>query len=115
MLTLLLSESGVSITPDLSGVEIANTRRVVNFHGQNFVRLHVDSSITTITIRVEYSLNDGQAWSTLVSFATLQSTAPSVSSWITIPQEAKVEVLLRALGVGLTGGSIRFVNVESHG
>lgn len=96
---MLLSDSNAQLLT-LGGVELANTRRYVDLVGCEAARVQFNAS-SGISVRVEYSLDAGSNWSTLVSEDTYNGSNPYTSGWQAIADDAKAnDVLLRGLGIG---------------
>ena len=119
-LTLFSDATGITMTNATAlGTEPANnvSRAAVSLPQASQVRAHFASSLTwtTIRLRIEYSLNAGTSWTTLVpEFAASSSAnANSTSDWSNIPEEAKTTVLLRALilGDGVLDPVIRYIRL----
>lgn len=97
----------------LGGVELANSRRYVDFERAEGCRWQYVAS-NTIDVRLDYSLDNGITWQTLADEYETVGTSPRLTAWQTIPDEAKsCDVLLRAYAVG--SGLLTTVNfVELH-
>lgn len=95
----LLTSPATAILP-VFGVELNNSRRFVDLYNRTRCRVQFNSS-GAISVRVEYSLDFGNTWTTLLSEGSYSGTNPYVSSWTTLPEEVQAnDVLLRTLGIG---------------
>lgn len=97
----------------LVGNELNESRRYVDLTIFTKARVQFKST-SIIDVRVDYSLNNGSTWLTLVPFSTYNSSNPYVTSWIDIPIGAKTDnTLIRAFskGLGLLA-SVNFVELN---
>ena len=84
----------------VGGTELSNSRRIVDLFGFEASRVQFQAS-ATISVRVEYSLDGGATWNTLIAEGTEYGGNPYVSEWQTMPPEAlDNDVLIRALAIG---------------
>jgi hypothetical protein len=60
----------------------------------------------------EYSLDGGQTWNVLTGSADVSATGSRVSDWVPVPAEATVDVVVRAVASGGTGGAICIKSVH---
>lgn len=105
------------------GTELTNNSSRAYVDLTNFVsaRGQFSSSLTStlVTCRIEYSIDDGNNWNTLVSdfAASTVANAAAKSSFTTIPTQARREVLVRALiaGDGVLDPVIRFISLDLSG
>lgn len=85
------------------GTEVP-TRMYIDFSSYSTIRAQFVASTASalVQMRFEYSTNDGGAWSTLIPTLTASAVANTAvkSSYIDIPDDAKREVLVRALVIG---------------
>lgn len=105
-LTLIANPASLVIAG--AGTELTDSRRYVDLLDRQAVRVQFKATLG-ISVRVEYSLDEGASWAALVSEDAYVGSNPYVSGWQVIPDEARtVNVLLRALGLG--GGVLTTVN-----
>jgi hypothetical protein len=107
VLTLFSDSAGVTMTnAAAAGTELTGniSRAYIDLSTYTMIRGQFSSSLASAVIncRIEYSLNNGGSWSTLVPnfTAAAVANAHNNSAWIAIPEAAKTGVLLRALTVG---------------
>jgi len=84
----------------LGGVELTDSRKVLDFAGIETVRLQYKGNLA---VRVEYSLDWGASWDTLIAENTfLVGNNPFVTGWLRVPDDLPIygEVLLRCIGIG---------------
>jgi hypothetical protein len=87
----------------VGGVELASSRRLMDLDDVQRARVQYRTNTSTISVRIEFSLDGGTTWATLVAedAPNVKGTNPYVSAWQAIPIEAMtVDVLLRAFGMG---------------
>lgn len=95
-----LMTSAVTLTIGTSGTELANSRRLVDLWDCGRGRVQFNSS-AAISVRVEYSLDYGATWATLIGAGAYAGSNPYTSTWFGLPDECKAnDVMLRAVGVG---------------
>lgn len=98
--SITLMADAVSSLISLGGGELANSRRVVDLQDFEACRLQYSAS-NSITVRIEYSPDQGATWATLIDEYSMTGSNPRVSGWQVIPDEAKdQEVVLRAFALG---------------
>jgi hypothetical protein len=121
--TLFSDAVGITMTnAAAAGTEPSGniSRASIDLTSYSMIRAQFASSLNSALIfcRIEYSLNSGGAWSTLISnfAAAAVVDAHNVSSWATIPTAAKANVLLRAVivGNGVLDPVIRYVRLEYY-
>lgn len=121
---LFMDSTGITMTnAAVIGTELTNnnSRIYVDLTDFTQVRGQFVSSLTSATVycRIEYSLNDGGAWATLVPnfVASTSANITSKSAFVTIPDAARTDVLLRALigGDGVLDPIVRYVGVDLKG
>lgn len=105
--TLFSDGTGVTMTnAAVAGTEITNyvSRAYIDLSSYTMVRAQFASSLTSalINCRIEYSLNNGSTWSTLIPnfAASTTANANNNSSWVAIPSDANSGILVRAMIVG---------------
>lgn len=95
-----LMTAAVTVTIGTSGTELANSRKLVDLGGCERGRVQFNSS-SAISVRVEYSIDYGATWATLIDAGEYAGSNPYVSVWFPLPDACKTsDVLLRAVGVG---------------
>lgn len=95
----LLTEPVTSLL-SLGGSELTNSRRYIDFDNADGCRWQYVSS-NTIDVRIDYSLNNGATWQTMVDEYETLGTSPRLTAWQVIPEEARtVDVLVRAYAIG---------------
>ena len=123
-LLLLISDEGMSVSPSAQGVEIGveidqpTTRKTASINGCNFVSVWFDTNILNITIRIDYSLDEGQTWTPLISNVNPLSNNAQItmSRWRGIPQEAKtVATMFRAVAIGVVPATFHFIEIQFRG
>ncbi len=103
----LMADAASSLL-SIGGVELPNSRRVVDLADAEACRLQYAAS-ASITVRVEYSDDWGATWYTLIDEYSMTGSNPRVSGWQVIPADAKEqEVTLRCWASG--GGLLTTVN-----
>ncbi len=116
--------AGVTMTAaPIGGNELTNnvSRLYVDLTDFQTVRGQFVSSLTSAVIncRIEYSLDDGGIWATLVPnfAASTSANITAKSAYIEIPSEARTDVLIRALivGNGALNPIIRYVGIDLKG
>jgi hypothetical protein len=116
--------AGVTMTnAAAAGAEIPSSasRAYVDLTNFYYVRAQFTSSLgsTTINCRIEYSLNSGASWNTLVpNFAASASAFDAnKSDFAVIPSDARGDVLVRALivGNGVLDPVIGYVGIDLKG
>lgn len=84
----------------LGGTELTDSRRYADLWDIEAARVQYKSS-GALQVRVEYSRDAGETWSTLIPDDSTSGNNPYVSPWHVIPDDARAaDVLLRAVGVG---------------
>lgn len=84
----------------LGGVELTDSRKVLDFAGIETIRLQYKGNLA---VRVEYSLDWAASWYTLIpEDAFLVGNNPFVTGWLRVPDDLPTygEVLLRCIGIG---------------
>lgn len=84
----------------LGGVELTDSRKVLDFSGIETVRVQYKGNLA---VRIEYSLDWGNTWATLIpEDAFVVGNNPFVSGWLRVPDDLPIygEVLLRCIGIG---------------
>ena len=118
--TLFSDAAGITMTNAAAiGTEITSniSRTMVNLEGFTQMRGHFASSLTSAVIacRVDYSIDNGTSWTTLISTFNAGTVANqnSYSGYTAIPTNGKTTVLLRAViaGDGVLDPIIRYVRV----
>ncbi|MBK9295072.1 MAG: hypothetical protein IPM57_11650 [Oligoflexia bacterium] len=121
--TLFSDTTGVTMTnAPAIGSEITNnmSRAYVDLATFSQVRGQFSNSLATTLVfcRLEYSLDDGTNWDTLVSDFASNGVANghAYSDWAEIPSAAKANVLVRAVivGNGVLDPIIRHVRLGYH-
>ena len=108
---LTLVTNAVSSVISLGGSEVNNSRRYADLVDIEAARVQFAATLS-ISVRVEYSLDAGITWATLVPEDSYVGSNPYISQWMVIPEEARAnDVLLRALVIG-TGLLTTVVFVE---
>ncbi len=115
-----ITMTNAAISP---GVEISNSlsRMYVYLTDFSEVRAQFSSSLTAqpVQLRIDYSLNNGGAWFTLVPEFTSSATPNDtmLSPYNAIPEEAKTDVLVRAVivGNGTYDPVIRYISLDFKG
>ncbi|MBA4285475.1 MAG: hypothetical protein C0434_08090 [Xanthomonadaceae bacterium] len=97
--SLTLMSAPASQLLSLGGVELNSSRRFLDFEGISTVRVQFKG---TLLVRVEYSLDFGATWGTLVAEDTYEGANPYIGGWQQRPAEIGNwgDVLLRAIGIG---------------
>lgn len=107
-----MADSSTSILA-VGGVELPNSRRVFDLADVEAMRLQYTAS-NTISVRIEWSDDQGATWNTLIDEYSATGTNPRVSGWQSTPSVvAEQEVILRAFATGsglLT--TVSFVEVQ---
>ena len=120
IIPLVADATGVTMTnAAVAGTEFPNnvSRVQVDLAAYSSIRAHFASSLTSsvIGLRIEYSLNSGSTWTTLVPQFQAGSTANqnNTSAWTSLSASAQTDVLLRALvvGDGVLDPVIRYVRI----
>ena len=121
---LFMDATGATMTNAVAiGAEIPNnnSRMYLDLTDFTQVRAQFISSLTSsvVACRIEYSLNDGGVWNTLVpnfSAGTLANVA-NKSAFVTIPDAARTDVLVRALiaGDGALDPIVRYIGLDLKG
>ncbi len=97
----------------VGGSELTDSRRYVDLWDCEAANCQFKSS-AGMSVRVEYSLDDGGSWNTLVDESGYFGGNPYTKGWVVIPEESKQnDVLLRAIGVGI--GLLTTVNFVEIG
>lgn len=121
---MLMDATGVTMTNAAAvGTEITNnnSRIYVDLTDFEQARGQFVSSLTSTVVncRIEYSLNDGTDWVTLVPNWAASAVANTItkSAFATIPTEARTDVLLRALivGDGVLDPIVRYISLDLKG
>ncbi len=98
-LTLVTNPSSMLIS--LGGVELNDSRRYIDLVGIERARVQFKAS-AGMTLRVDYSNNDGSSWNTLIPETSYFGGNPFICDWLVIPEEAKQNnLLIRAVGIGV--------------
>ena len=100
----------------IGGVELNDSRRLLDFEGIYTARVQFKGSLS---VRIEYSLDYGSTWATLLNEEpTYEGTNPYVGGWQAVPPEIGNwgDVTLRAMGVG-TGllTTVTYVQLDYRG
>ena len=120
VLTLFSDAVGVTMTnAAVAGTELTGniSRTYLDLSTYSMVRGQFASSLTStlVNCRIEYSLDNGTSWSTLIPnfAASIVANAHNNSPWTNIPSSAKTGVLLRALivGNGVLDPVIKYVRI----
>lgn len=110
-MTMLLQPVSSLIT--IGGAEVALTRRYVDLCDVEAMRLQYNCS-DSIDVRVEYSIDYGGSWNTLIPEYGMIGGNPKSSCWQTIPEDCHIpDVILRvyATGSGILT-TINFVEIQ---
>lgn len=98
--SLTLMPQPVTSLLSLAGAELAGSRRYVDLDDAEACRWQYDAS-TGISVRVDYSLDDGSSWQTLAAEYETRGSSPRLTAWQTMPDDAKrADVLLRCFATG---------------
>jgi hypothetical protein len=112
--TNLLTDT-VSQLISLGGIELSNSRRYVDLTECDAVRYQYGAS-NSIIVRLDFSVDFGQSWQTLVDEYAVLGTSPRITAWQTLPDDSRTcDVLLRAVAIGsglLT--SVNFIEVNTR-
>jgi hypothetical protein len=121
---LFMDNTGVTMTAAPAiGAEPANnvSRTYVDLTYFSSARAQFTSSLANniINCRIEYSLDDGSTWSTLVSNFAASAVAQTAnkSNFETIPTAARTDVLVRGIivGNGALNPIIRYISLDLKG
>ena len=119
-LSSLLIPVKISVDPTPTGVEVdaanQSTRRFLDLSStsQGRIMVNIDQS-NDILFRIEFSLDDGATWGTLIDENTLQTIPPvkdrcMYTIWNFFPPEACQDCLVRCLAIGTAGSTpVRFL------
>lgn len=109
---LLAVPAKVSVQATLGGAEIPQSRKFAYLGGNTMVAVQFGSSVLAASVRVEYSVDNGGNWATLIpdvaAIAALQTT---FSDWSALPMNCRTGVLIRALAVGLLSTNFGFIQL----
>lgn len=98
--SITLMTSPVNMLLSAGGAELANSRRFVDLWDIERARVQFNSS-ANISVRIEYSKDYGDTWSTLIDEDSYVGSNPYASTWFALPPEVQAnDVLLRAVGIG---------------
>jgi hypothetical protein len=97
--SITLLTNSVSQLLTLGGVELSGSRRYLDFEGITTVRAQFRGALS---VRIEYSLDFGDTWATLIPDEQYRGTDPYIGSWQAVPDEIGNwgDVMLRCLGIG---------------
>lgn len=111
-IALVLAVPGTSVSATVGGTEISSSRIAADLFGKDFARVTLDADALNLSVRVEYSTDNGSSWDTLVTKSNAGASGSTTSSFVNIPAGAQTDVLLRAMAVGVLTTAVRFVEVE---
>ncbi len=121
---VFMDNTGVTMTAAPAiGAEPANnvSRMYIDLTDYASARAQFISSLASalISCRIEYSLDDGSTWNTLVSnfAASAVASTANKSPFETIPTAARTDVLIRAVisGNGALNPIIRYISLDLRG
>lgn len=105
---LTLVANPFSLLISIGGTEVTDSRRYIDLLFTSRARLQFKAS-AGMTMRIEYSTDNGGSWSTLIPENSFFGGNPFICDWVVIPEEAKYnDVLVRAIGIGV--GLLQTIN-----
>jgi len=112
---ILLDDPGVQVSLSLAGqpVEAPGTRRLVDLNGMQYGQVAHEYGLAG-SLRVEYSMDDGDSWDTLIEdFGVVDLDETHYSGWRKFPEVFGAQMpLVRVVAVGLAGTiTIRYVEL----
>lgn len=117
-MSMLLLADATNVTPSSGGTEFPSglARRQAYLFGAGFARVQYEvGANASLAMRVEYSMDGGASWQTLVQGPDVQNNVAVASDWVGTPSDlagTDMDVLLRAVAVGSGGGkSVKYVEL----
>lgn len=101
--SISLSSGGISVLPLLAGSEVSHSRRQIDLSDCSYCRVQYEGSgIGDLAIGVDYSLDSGSTWNSLLPAGpTIQGNGVVLSgSWNIFDSAATTDVIIRATSFG---------------